>query len=384
MLLTRFRGKPLIMKIAVNARFLIPGKLEGFGVFTYEVLKRWIEDHPQHHFILIYDRQTPSWFPHSSNVTEKVLYPSARHPLLWWIWFEFSLPRLLKKLQPDVFVSMDGYLPLKTDIPKLPVIHDLAFEHFPEDVPRTTSLYYRYFFPRFAQEASRIATVSEYSKQDIVSRYHIDPKKIDVVYNGANADFEPISADRQQQQREELIGGSPYFIYVGALHSRKNIARLLRAFDRFREEDQHNHKLVLVGRKAWKRTEMERAYEAMKHRQDVIFTGMVERDRLKEYLASAKALCYVSYFEGFGIPLLEAFHAEVPVITANVSSLPEVGGDAALYVDPFDIESIAQQLKRMANDPQLRQTLIENAKTQRTHFSWQKTADRLWEAVLGT
>ena len=371
------------MKIAVNARFLIPDQLEGIGIFTHEVLKRWISNHPEHHFVIFYDRHTGSWFGDYPNVTEDVAFPPARHPLLWLFWFEISLPAKLKKHQPDLFVSMDGFLPLNTDIPSLSVIHDLAFEHYPEDVPLSASLYYRHFFPRFAQKADRIATVSEFSKNDIARQYNVDKNNIDVVYNGVNENFSPLDENQKQECRDRISLGQPYFIYVGALHKRKNIARLLKAFDHFRKKTGLPHKLVLIGRKAWKRTEMEQAYNEIDHANDVIFTGRISNDDLRKYLASATALTYVSYFEGFGIPLLEAMYCETAVITSSASCLPEVAGDAALFVDPGNVEDIADKMQEVALNETLREELILKGRQQRQKFNWNKTADRMWQSVLG-
>lgn len=369
------------MKIAVNARFLIPGQLEGIGVFTREVLLRMIKKHPESEFILFFDRKPPDWFTIFDNVKTEVLSPPARHPVLWFFWFEFSLPAALNRHRPDIFVSMDGYISLRPITPVLTVIHDLAFEHFPKDVPRLASWYYRFFFPKFARSAACIATVSEFSKQDIISRYGISRDKIYVVYNGAGEVFKPLPENEQENVRLELTGGDPYFIYIGAIHKRKNIARLLQAFDLFKEHTGLPHKLVLTGRKAWKVHEANEALRKMKHRNDVVLTGRVSQEDLSRYLASALTLCYVSYFEGFGIPLLEAMHCDVPVLAANATSFPEVAGDAALFVDPHNTEDISSAMNKMATDPALRNSLIEKGRIRRKTFNWDKTAERLWESI---
>lgn len=152
------------MKIAVNTRLLVKNKLEGIGWFSYETLKRITTQHPEHEFYFIFDRKHSDDFIFSDNVTPIELFPQARHPFLYYLWFEFSMPRLLKKLKPDLFLSPDGYLSLKSKIKSLVVFHDLNFEHYPEDIPWLERKNYKYFFPRYAKKADRIATVSEYSK----------------------------------------------------------------------------------------------------------------------------------------------------------------------------------------------------------------------------
>ncbi len=373
--------KAFALKIAVNTRLLIKGKLEGIGWFTYENLKRITQQHPEHRFYFIFDRKFSEDFVFSENVTPLVAHPQARHPILYYIWFEHSIPRVLKKIDADIFVSTDGYLSLKTQVPSLNVFHDLNFEHYPKDIPWHERAYYRTFFPQYAARAKRIATVSEFSKKDIVELYGVDANKIDVVYNGANENFTPLPPETRDEVCRKYSGGAPYFLFVGSLHPRKNLARLFTAFDRFKTGDSRGVKLMIVGEKKWWTPPIQQAYESMKHRDDVIFTGRLNATELHRVLASALATTYVSYFEGFGIPIVESFYCDVPVITSNVTSMPEVAGDAAELVDPFSVESIAAALQKIAADPAHRQSLIEKGRERKKMFSWQKTSERLWNSI---
>ncbi|NOX45443.1 MAG: glycosyltransferase family 4 protein [Chlorobi bacterium] len=372
------------MKIAVNTRLLLKNKLEGIGWFTYETLKRITTQHPEHEFFFIFDREYSDEFIFSDNITPIVIHPQARHPILYCIYFEYSIPRILKKLKPDLFLSPDGYLSLAGKTKMLNVFHDLNFEHYPGDLPFAERKYYRHFFPRYARKANRIATVSEYSKSDIVKQYSISPDKIDVVYNGANENFRPIDEKQKKSVREQYTDGNPYFLFVGALHPRKNLANLFKAFDAFKEPANTSGKLLIVGEKKWWTDDIKRAYGEMKNKEDVIFSGRLEFAELQRVVAAALALVYVSYFEGFGIPIIEAFYAETPVITSNVTSMPEIAGGAALLVDPFSVESICGQMQRMASDSGLRKSLIEKGRERRKEFTWQKSADRLWRSIEKT
>lgn len=369
------------MKIAVNTRLLLKDKLEGIGWFTYETLKRITRQYKEHQFYFIFDRKFSDEFIFSDNITPVVAFPQARHPFLYYVWFEHSLPRIFKKIEPDLFFSPDGYLSLSTDIKSMCVFHDLNFEHYPQDLPYLERNNYRYFFPKYARKAERIATVSEYSKQDIVDQYHIPPGKIDVVYNGANDGFLPLDNTEQQKIREKYSDGKPYFIFVSALHPRKNLGNLFKAFDAFKEQKNSAIKLMVVGEKMWWTKEIELAYERMKFKDEVIFSGRLELKELQLVVASALALTYVSYFEGFGIPIVEAFNAGTPVITSNVTSMPEVAGDAALLVDPFSVQSIIDAMIRISSDEELRKSLIAKGKIRSKNFSWQKSADRLWGSI---
>lgn len=372
------------MQIVVNTRLLLPNKLEGIGFFSYETLRRITREHPEHHFIFLFDRHFDEEFLFADNVTPLILSPQARHPFLFYWWFELSVASTLNKLKPDLFLSPDGYLSLRAKCPQLAVIHDLNFEHYPKDLSFLVRKYYRYFFPRFARKAKRIATVSEFSKQDIVKTYGIAEDKIDVVYNGVNTLYQPINAALQQVTKIKYSGGNDYFLFVGALHPRKNISRLFKAFDAFKAQQPGNTKLVIVGVKYYWTHEIKMTYISMKHKDDVIFTGRLSSEELKNVLASALALTYVPYFEGFGIPIIEAMHTDTPVITSNVTSMPEVAQDAALLVDPFSVESITEGMLKISNDPALRQSLIEKGRRRCREFSWDRTAARLWKSILKT
>jgi glycosyltransferase involved in cell wall biosynthesis len=372
------------LEIVVNTRLLIKNKLEGIGWFTNETLKRITTNHPNDHFIFLFDRDFDEEFIFSDNITPLVLSPQARHPLLFYWWFEHSVADFLNKYKPDLFVSPDGYLSLNTDIKQLAVIHDLNFEHYPNDLPFLVRKYYNYFFPKFAHKATRIATVSEFSKNDITKQYHIDPKKIDVVYNGCNELYEPINELLQQQTKQNFSENCDYFLFVGALHPRKNISRLFEAFDKFKSVQSNNVKLIIVGEKYYWTSHIKRTYINMKFKKDVIFTGRLSTEDLKNVIGSALALTYVPYFEGFGIPLLEAMNCDTPIITSNITSMPEVAKDAALLVDPFSIDSIANAMIYIHKDESIRETLINKGRERKLDFSWDKTADALWESIEQT
>lgn len=369
------------MRIAVNTRLLIKDKLEGIGWFSYESLNRIVKKHPEHQFIFIFDRKHHSDFVFANNVKPIVVGPPTRHPLLWWIWLELRIPHILKKHKADLFISPDGFMSLRAKTPTLPVIHDINFEHYPEQLPKLVRKYYQHFFPKWAKKAMRIGTVSEFSKQDIANAYDIDTDKIDVYYNGSNAMYQPASEGKKLSIRKTYTGGSPYFIFVGALNPRKNIPGLIRAFDKFKSTDKKGFKLVIVGDAMHKTDAIKHSLNEMQHHEDVIFTGRMDVQSLSGLLAAAHALCFVPFFEGFGIPIVEAMHAEIPIICSNKSSMPEVAGDAAILVEPTDDNEIAEAMKRLAENEILCQELVEKGKIQRQKFSWDKTAEKFWKSI---
>jgi glycosyltransferase involved in cell wall biosynthesis len=372
------------MEIVVNTRLLINNKLEGIGWFTYETLKRITNEHPEHHFIFLFDRDFDEDLIFADNITPLILSPQARHPFLFYWWFEFSVANFLNKYNPDLFLSPDGYLSLKANCKQLAVIHDINFEHHPKDVSWIVRKYYRHFFPKFARKANRIATVSEFSKNDITNCYKIKPEIIDVVYNGCNELYVPIDSKIQRSTKQTFSKGCAYFLFVGALQPRKNISRLFEAFDKFKTAEKSDVKLLIVGEKYRWTKEIKNTYLHMTFKEDVIFTGRLSTEDLHHVLGSALAMTYIPYFEGFGIPILEAMNCDTPVITSNITSMPEVAGDAALLVDPYSVDSISNAMIHLFKDGEMRNSLIEKGRKRKLDFSWDKTADALWKSIEKT
>lgn len=369
-------------KIAVNVRFLIKGKLEGIGLFTYETLKLIVRDNPDVEFFFLFDRAYDPEFIFGPNVKPVVLFPQARHPFLWFWWFEVSVAGWLNKHKPDLFLSTDGYGCLRTEVPQVLVMHDLAYEHFKDHVPVLTRSYYQHYMPRYAHKATRIATVSEFSKSDIIKQYGIKPSLIDVVYNAAKEVYQPVGLETQLETKQRVANGCDYFVYVGSIHPRKNIARMLAAFEIFKHQTGSSKKMVIVGRMAWHYKDVNDALAKMKHRDDVLFAGHVEPEELGRIVASAYAMVYVSLFEGFGIPIVEAMSCRIPVITSNISSMPEAAGDAAILVDPTSTNDIAEAMIKLVANKQLYNSLVERGQQQLKKFSWQLSADKLWQSCM--
>jgi len=372
------------MVIVVNTRLLVPDRLDGIGRFTFETLQRITQAQPNSHFVFLFDRKIHEDFIFSENITPVKLFPPARRPWLFNAWLNYSVAGVLRDLQPALFLSPDGFLPLKGKTPCLPVIHDLNFEHYPEDLPVNIKNWYKKRFPLFANRATRIATVSAFSKNDIASKYNIEKNKIDVVYNGAAHGFQPLTEVQILETRKKITGGAPYFLYIGALHPRKNLERLVRAYGEFRRKNDSQTKLVIAGENYWKYSGLQNAIDSVPDKNEIIFTGRLPEIELYLLTGAALALTYIPYFEGFGIPIIEAMACDIPVITSNVTAMPEVGGDAVLYVDPFSEESISSALALIDKDESLRNNLIAKAKIQRENFSWDKTAHALWTSIEKT
>jgi len=372
------------LRVAVNTRFLIADKLEGIGRFTFETLKIIVKNNPEVEFIFCFDRPFDPQFIFAPNIKPLVINPPARHPFLWHIWFQYRLPKALKPLQIDVLLSPDGFLPLNAPFKSVVVIHDLAFQHFPKGVTWIRQKYYQYFFPRFIKKATQIVAVSEFTKQDIIHQYQIKEDKIAVVYNGVSSGFKPASRKLKEETIQKTTGGTPYFVCIGAIHPRKNIITLLKAFDNYSLKQKNPFKLVIIGRKGWKNNELENVYRQMKSKDDVIFTGKLNDNNLIHILASAKAAIYPSIFEGFGLPVLEAMACGVPVITTSNTAMQEIAKDAAFYFNATEEKELAQMMQNFEEDAELLASKTQKGLDQAQKYTWENSANLLWQSILKT
>jgi glycosyltransferase involved in cell wall biosynthesis len=370
------------MIVAVHTGFLRNDYPAGYGDFLFEHFSRITKTHPEHQFIFIFDRQYDKRFVFAENVKAVVVGPPASHPIVWKYWYDIKLPVVLKKYKADVFVSFDGICSLTTKVPQCLAVHDLSFVHYPSLIPKSHFLFYKYYTAKFLQKANSIVTVSEFLKKDILSHYKIGTGKIDVVPNAAKEIFWPLNDTAKDVLKKDLTNGKEYFVYTGAIHSRINITKLLKAFSIFKKKQASNWKLVLTGMPAGKNRQFIKSMESYKYREDVVMTGWVEETELVKIIGSAYALVYPSLGEGSGIPVLEAMRCHVPVITSGNSAMQEIAKDAALYADPNDHNDIAEKMMRLYKDENLRRQLIEKGKLTGSLYNWDSSAQLFWESII--
>ncbi|MCB0646532.1 MAG: glycosyltransferase family 4 protein [Saprospiraceae bacterium] len=361
------------MRIGINARLLGVGPFEGLARYTVETTRAMALANPKDIFILFFDRtpQDTSWFKDCTNISSEIVYLPTRHPVLMLIWFESLLRKALIKAQIDVFYSADNFLSLSSQIPTVLVCHDLAYLTYPQGLRWDHLWFYRKFMPLYLKRAEKIITVSNFVKQDIIRNHHIKEDKITVAGNAL-----PVRMESELDIENDQLKPGKYFVYIGSIHPRKNISGLIQAFFDFRDKIK-GYKLLLIGRLAWKTEEIRLILDDP----DIVKLQNVEDKHLMAYLKKATALIYPSFSEGFGIPILEGFAAEIPVITSDVTSMPEVAGEAALLINPQSIQSMTAAMEKIVHEPDVRDRLIALGRERLDDFSWEQSSARIYQQI---
>ncbi len=279
-----------------------------------------------------------------------------------------------------------GVMPLfLTGTRKILSIHDVVPYIYPETSTKLDKLIYHYWLPLAVRRLDAIVTGSEQSKQDIIRYLPVNVEDVVVIPYAAGSNYRLMNRTDVKPVLSRYAIDFPYILYVGSLESRKNLPRLLEAFARVRTQ-LPDWKLVIVGARKWKFSSIFETVKRLELNSFVHFTGYVEEEDLPAVYNGADLFVFPSLYEGFGLPVLEAMASGTPVITSNCSSLPEVAGDAAILIDPYDIQAMADAIQRVLSDPTLAATLRVKGLARAKTFSWKRTAEEtiaVYERVCG-
>lgn len=359
---------PVPKAIAINTRLLISGKTEGIGRFGVEILKRWVELWPECTFYFLFDRKYSKEFLFADNVVPVVLSPMARHPILYYIWFHIRVKNWLKKMGNLPYFSPEGYMPIGYKGEMYHVIHDLNFEENDQFLPPAERFFYKKYFPRYAKASRHIFTVSEFSKSCISNLYNIESNKISIAYNGVKLPNANCASYK----------GTPYILYVGSLHPRKNLITLIRAFEKLKLHPENSElELHIAGMSMWND-------EKWVKNLDITFIkllGRVDDQELANLYKGASVFCYPSLHEGFGLPIIEAQSFDCPVVCSNNSSLPEISGNSALLFDAEDDVQLTETLSSVLHNREIRNELITKGRENIKRFDWQRSAEHIAQTI---
>jgi len=287
------------------------------------------------------------------------------------VWEQLVQPGALRRIEADLVHGPVFVGPLFASCPMVITIHDLSFIRFPALFRPANRLYLTVLTRLSARRARRLIAVSAHAAAETTQLLGVPPERVDVVYHGVDPAFRPLPADKVAAFRRRRGLPERLVLFVGTLEPRKNLVRLVEAFARVRDG---RVGLVLAGGKGWLYDELFARVEALGLSEEVIFPGYVMSEELPLWYNGATVLAYPSVYEGFGLPVLEAQACGTPVLTSNVSSLPEAAGDVALMVDPYDVEALAAGLNRLLADDLLRRQLRERGLAHAKQFSWLHTA----------
>jgi glycosyltransferase involved in cell wall biosynthesis len=359
------------MKIAVHGSHLCQEREDGNQTYILNLFRAIRDIDTENKYVFYYNKPK----------AKRVEAPNFEHKVKQapWMWTQRVFPLLLRRDKPDVLFMPIQMLPfLKARKQKSVVtIHDLAFLLYPETFPAKDAFLHKLYVREAITKANHLIAITEATKKDIIKFYKISPDKITVVYHGVDKD-----RFRLMQEGEEYLVSDvkskynitkPYILYIGNVQPRKNIQGLIKAYQQLRKTTDHNYQLVIAGAKAWL------VEDVMKeigddYRYDIIFTGRFEDIELSPLLWGADLFVLPSFYEGFGLPILEAMACGVPTLVSNTPSLVEVGGEASLSFDPHDIDDMAKVLDNVISNPTLRQEMRENGLKRVAEFSWSRCA----------
>ncbi|HUF23525.1 MAG TPA: glycosyltransferase family 1 protein [Vicinamibacterales bacterium] len=365
------------MRIAIDAR-----KLRDFGVGTYvrNVLRVLGRIDRENEYILLCRASDCDSVRALGDNFRAVVEPSGNYSVAEQI----RVPLALKRAGAQVFHAPHYVLPPFLPCPAVVTIHDCIHLMFPEYLPnRLAYAYARTFMTIAARRSARVLTVSEASKRDILRFFHVPSSKVEVIYNALDPAFDnPPEAEDVIRVRQRYQLDDSFLLYAGNIKPHKNVDRVIEAFARLKKRGFERLKLVIIGDEISKSPQLRRAVHRHQLHKHVRFLGFVPDATLAILYRLADVFVFPSLYEGFGLPPLEAMASGTPVVTSNVSSLPEVVGDAALLVDPHDAEAIAAATERILTDEALRRTLVQKGLARAHGFSWERSVRRIRDVYL--
>jgi len=367
------------MKIAIN---LLPFRknLTGTGVYAYNIMEALGKVDPENEYILFTNKENSCIFDYLFINFRKHVFPFDSQNIFTRIfWEQLIFPFYLKKYQVDLLFSPSVVLPVFSLCKNVICIHDLIPFQISNKYTRLRSFYIKVMTRVSARKADKILAVSINSKKEIEKYCKVSDGKITVAYNGINrAILNPDQSEWERFRSEKKIPGR-YILYVGTLEPGKNLITLIRSFKILKDNNEIPHKLVIAGGKGWLFDSIFIEVARQKLQAEIIFTDYVPNKVLGTLFKNAEAFILPSLYEGFGIPALEAMYFGTPVIVSNISSLPEVVGNAGKFIDPYSETNIAAVINEVLLDASLREKMIEQGYQQAAKFSWKKSARIIYD-----
>jgi glycosyltransferase involved in cell wall biosynthesis len=360
------------MKFAFLARIL---QYDGYGIKTYleELLREIIKSQTTHEIFLFIDSKQAipeSLLNSGCNIVR--VKPYTHNTVGRLIWDHFSVGRACKELDIDALYTPTHVKPLIVPCPVVVVIHDMLYHLFPDDWSWIERIYFKLAVSLLTPTADAIITDSRSTKNDVLHFIHGIEEKLFVVYLGVPDGFFPIDKDKYLSLLEKYSLRKPFILFVGSFHPRKNLLTLIDAFEEIASD--YPHDLVIVGNPIWENNTIAKRISSSRLFKRIKWIGYVPQTELPLFYNAADIFVYPSKYEGFGLPVLEALACGCPTITSDVSSMPEVGGDAAIYVSPNDVDQLDSAIRTLLTNSTLKNELSLKSYKRAKEFSWNKTA----------
>lgn len=361
------------MIIGIDASRSNIAQKTGTEYYSYEIILRLVLNNDNN--FRLYSKTPLDYLKKKPNIENKVM----RFPKLWsqirLSWEIFNNP-------PDVLFEPAHTIPLLHGNKTVVTLHDVGFKYFPELYTPLERFYHNFSMTFSVKHATKIIAISQNTKKDLIKLYNANPNKITVIYHGYDkAKYKPLDSGVDVVQEIKKIG--KYIYFIGRLEAKKNIVNLIKAYGILRQDDAIKHKLVLVGRPGYEFEKISDEIENLPSeiRKDVIMPGYVSDELAPMYLRAADLFVWPTYFEGFGMPVVEAMACHVPIVASNTTSTPEVLGDAGLMCAPDDFKTFSNNMKKVILDQKLRKDLVAKGQNRLHLFDWDKATKETLEVI---
>ena len=363
----------MIKVIGVDASRSSVVQKTGTEYYSYELIKNIVKNKAFN--FRLYSKEKLQYISKQDNIEQKVM----RFPKLW---SQVRLSYEMLKNPPAVLFEPAHTIPVIHPKNTIVTLHDIGFKYFPE-LYTPLERYYHDFCMRYSvKHSTKIIAISQATKSDLIKTYHAQEDKIVVIYHGFDREKYHV-LKREEKKSEEIEALGDYIFFIGRLEAKKNVCNLIKAYKIFREKDDTNYKLVLAGRPGYKYEEIEEEINKVPSeiRQDIIELGYVGDEKAGELMRNASIFFFPSYFEGFGMPLVEAMACGVPVVASNTTSIPEILDGSGLISDPDNPKIFADNLYKLFQKKELREDFIKKGLRRSQQFSWEKCAKQTLDVI---
>ncbi|PSL35824.1 glycosyltransferase [Chitinophaga ginsengisoli] len=350
------------MRIGVNASCVLQDTPADTGNIIRDLLSGLCRSYPEHHFIFFFDQAPPATLQWPQNVTIVVVPGNGQRNWQQYLWLEWKLVSAIKKQQVDLFLGMDGQIPLRSKVPAHLLISDMGFLRGVAGIPVARQRWQKKNLGRYIGQAKKVIVLSHTLEQEVLHYAPAAAAKLRVLLPAIDSSYQPLQWEEREEVKSTYAGSVEYFVAVGSIHPKNNLMPLLKAFSALKRRLHSNMKLLLVGSETAAGAEITGSLPSYKYRNDVVLIPDADQATLAGIVAGAYALVYTARFAGVATPVYAAMQCEVPVIALEGAAAREAGGEAVLYTDPENLEDLADKMCLLYKDEELRSRLLSKAK----------------------